>query len=523
LKDSLSLFVFTVLIFTLFSFVIQDVFASTDQFGINQLYPNAPGGRTWYNHWNNTAPHDIAAGSTDPNDPLFHATGIGYTHVFGNGSAYVNGTAPRMYVYDSTLQQLWNNVEITIYGKRVSESAHTSYAGLTAFGRSGSHDTATYPNVCTDSIGYPNSAENARLTFDGKADFRKEILYHVGDAVSNDGSDSSPIIKPAWVNFTNPIVLMNDSSGKVGFVMYGTNRNTYAEFVSPTSILIGKSMDDIQIKLKKTGSPTGLAYVGIFNVANSLTKQFGTIDVSTLEARYRNYEFKNNANVTINSGDYIGIKYSGGDANNNVAVMTDQKNTFDDTNSYLSTYMEGWTDTLTNDMHMILTSGGEETPVDPSTGYHTMPYGKYIGLKVIIRTLADNSTVNIQTWEDMSNGKNGGSWALMNQYNDSGNWASDPNFVSFFPGWSSSNWPCPTVSYNYRELHAMPYVGIRADYVNELDYKWFSIREIAPLVSSQPTSQSLLEISENQNIMLNWIKPSSNNELYRYLLHMFQG
>ena len=173
-----------------------------DTFGITKLYQSITNGREWYANWSTKA-HTILSGDFDPYDPQFQARGDGDVKVNGDGTASMTGSAPRMYVQDPTLKKLWNNVEITFYGKRVSDTL-TSWAGLEAGARSGSHDDVTYPNVCTDSTGYPNTAYNGRITYDGRVDYEKEVLYHRGDATSY-GSGIYPSINPAFANLSTPV------------------------------------------------------------------------------------------------------------------------------------------------------------------------------------------------------------------------------------------------------------------------------------------------------------------------------
>jgi len=296
------------------NYVIKSAPILTDQFGLKEIYPTVSQGRTWYSNWFKPA-HTILSGGFDPYDPQFEARGDGYIKVNGDGTAMLNGSAPRMYVLDPTLTKLWDNVEITLYAKRVSESALISWQGIEAGARSGSHDDVTYPNVCTDSTGYPNSAYGGRFTYDGRADFEKEVLYHRADAVSGDGSGTSPVALPAFSSFS--------------------------------------------------------------------------------------------------------------------------------------------------------------TPIDSSTGMHTMPKNTWIGYKLIAKD-AGNGTVKLETWMDLTNGTNGGSWTKMNEYTDNSGWYAS----YYYPGYSPSNWPCPQVPKNYVINHPTPYIFVRADSVKEIDYKSFSIREI---------------------------------------------
>jgi len=294
----------------------------TSNDGISHLYPTIPGGREWFANWH-TQSHKIYSGAFDPYDPQFQARGDGYIIVNGDGTAKLSGSAPRMYVYDPTLQKKWNNVEITLYAKRVSELSQVSSQGITAGARSGSHDDVKYPNVCTDSTGYPNTAYNGRLTFDGRADFEKEILYHRADAVSGDGSGTSPVTNAAFSTFS--------------------------------------------------------------------------------------------------------------------------------------------------------------TPKDSTTGMHTMPKNTWIGYKLIAKD-AGNGAVKLETWMDLTDGANGGSWSKVNEYTDNGGWGAS----YYFPGYTANNWPCSQVPKNEVINHPMPYIFVRADSVKEIDYKNFSIREIdskAPALS----------------------------------------
>jgi len=457
-----------------------------DTFTINKMYPTKFGAREWFSKWSGVPQHTLGSGDNDPYDPMFQARGDGSTTIFGNGTAKISGSGPRMYVYDHLFNTLWNNIEITFYGKRVSESQYTSYAGL-ASGWGGSHDNSTYPDVCTDvpSVGKPNSAYNGRILFDGRVDYVKEVLYLRGNAQSNDGSGSSPVQKPAAFHFIFPSsVAMNDTNTPTSTSIYGTSQNTIVEYVNTSSSLINKQIDQITLQLRSVSSPSGTATVGIFknstngNTNPQLVTSFGTLDTSKLASSYLNYPFKANSNYTIKSGDYIGIQYLGGSATNKMAVTYDNGTGFDGQNSYLSIWNNGthtWNRYTGYDLTMTLTSGGNLTVQSPATDFHTMPYNTWIGYKFIIQKTSTG--VHLETWMDTTNGLNGGNWVKMNSFNDIGGWS----VTDWVNGYSASNWPCPNVPLDYFIKAAMPFVYVRADNVNEIDYKKFSIREINPL------------------------------------------
>lgn len=176
-----------------------------DKFDIKKINPTKLGGREWYSNWNNGEDRKILSGDLDPYDSQFRARGDGEIKIDGKGFAQLAGKAPRMYIYDQSLKELWKNVEMTVYAKRVGESETISWQSLTMVARSGSHNDVEYPDVCKDSIGYPNGAYNARITFNGRSDYTKEVLYHRADAVSDDGSGNSPRTIASFANLTTPI------------------------------------------------------------------------------------------------------------------------------------------------------------------------------------------------------------------------------------------------------------------------------------------------------------------------------
>jgi len=156
----------------------------------------------------------------------------------------------------------------------------------------------------------------------------------------------------------SPITHMSDTTATSGFSTY-SGRSLHAEYVAPTSQLVGDKIDTITIKLKKTGAPTGIAEIGIFNTDLTVKKSFATKDVSTLTTSYVDYTFSLPSGQTyqIQSGDRIGIKYTGGDATtNNISIMRDADiaDPFDGVNSYHTYYTTSWLSATSNDLYMIL-------------------------------------------------------------------------------------------------------------------------------------------------------------------------
>jgi uncharacterized protein YjbI with pentapeptide repeats len=177
-------------------------------------------------------------------------------------------------------------------------------------------------------------------------------------------SDITSITSSTFTSLANPVILMNDTTASTGWAV-NSGRPINTEFVSPASQLIGKQMDTMIIKLKKTGLPTGTAQVGIFNTDLSVKKLFGTKDVATLTGTYTDYSFNLSSELyTIQSGDRIGVKFTGGNATVNIAIMRDTNATdpFDGINSYHTYYDTAWRNATANDLYMVLEQ------VQPSTG-----------------------------------------------------------------------------------------------------------------------------------------------------------
>lgn len=156
-----------------------------------------------------------------------------------------------------------------------------------------------------------------------------------------------------------PITHMADTTASWGSLTY-SGRQVNAEYVSASSQLVGDKIDSITLQLKKTGSPTGTAQVGIFDSGLSLKQSFGTIDVSAISATsFQNHEFKlpsSTSLYTIQPGDRIGIKYTGGSSSNAVSIMIDRNlaDPFDGTDSYRTRFESSWLVDTGEDITMTL-------------------------------------------------------------------------------------------------------------------------------------------------------------------------
>ena len=182
------------------------------------------------------------------------------------------------------------------------------------------------------------------------------ITYNVKDS---SGNTATPVTRTVNVISTKvPTIYMQDFTASSGLSVY-SGRPIQTEYVNNSSILVGKQIDTIAVQLKKIGSPTGNAVIGIFNSDLSIKKTFANVNASTLTTSYSNYTFSlpsSSQPYLVQAGDRIGIKYTGGDSSNYISVMTDQNTVdpFDGTNSYLTYYTTAWNNFSTYDLCMSL-------------------------------------------------------------------------------------------------------------------------------------------------------------------------
>ncbi len=141
----------------------------TDKFGIKELYRTIPNGREWYSKWDNCHERVWNSSSNDPDDVEFITKyeGNGSWKTDGLGILKTSGNTPRMYVIDRDQTKNWHNVEITIYGRRISDD-NVPWGGIATYARTNHVIDADY----CDARGY-----GGRFRYDGDVDFEKETKH----------------------------------------------------------------------------------------------------------------------------------------------------------------------------------------------------------------------------------------------------------------------------------------------------------------------------------------------------------
>ena len=208
--------------------------ATVDKFGIAKLQPTISGGREWVAKWDNGLARTLG-NQKDPYDQQFDTTdGEGKYVIDGKGTAVVSGNYPRMYVVDPQRIQKWGNVEITFYGKRVSETQSISWAGLQAYARTDhTHDT----DICADR-GY-----GAQMLYPGEMLFEKEVNHHTNNGYPQTTAitpwpNGGPMPKNVWIGFKY-IVRNIDNGAHVKLELYrdmsdGANGGTWTKMIEYT-------------------------------------------------------------------------------------------------------------------------------------------------------------------------------------------------------------------------------------------------------------------------------------------------
>jgi hypothetical protein len=185
------------------------------------------------------------------------------------------------------------------------------------------------------------------------------LKFYGTDSYGNAGSIITEIYDITATPQPPGIVMQDATTGGTGWGIYPT-RPVLSEYVSSSSVLVGKQIDSITVNIKKSESTAvGTAQIGIINSDLSMKKVFANINISTLTTSYAPNEFllPSGDNYTIVAGDRIGIKYTGGSSSSNyISIMRDTNTSdpFDGANTYLSYYTTSWTAQTTYDLVMTL-------------------------------------------------------------------------------------------------------------------------------------------------------------------------
>ncbi|MEO9363895.1 MAG: hypothetical protein ABI348_08345 [Nitrososphaera sp.] len=207
-----------------------------DRFGITELYPTAAGGMEWFSSWDNGDARTIG-NAIDPDDNWFDTDyGDGTYAIDGKGTLTASGDTVRLYVHDPANEREWSeNLEITLYVKRIGETQIVDYSGLQVFART-NHGTNADENVnLCDDRGY-----GGLMNIDGEWAFEKETVHHLDNGYVDVATQrpSGDLPKDTWIGFKYVLRNMDDNT-KVKLELYrdttgginGGNWQKVTEFV----------------------------------------------------------------------------------------------------------------------------------------------------------------------------------------------------------------------------------------------------------------------------------------------------
>ena len=119
-------------------------------------------------------------------------------------------------------------------------------------------------------------------------------------------------------------------------------------------VIIGLTVKQVIIDLKRTGSPAGTAYVRAYNSSGVQQFEFGSINVSTISTSKTSYTFTNLTGYTMNNGDIIAIAHDAGtrDLSNFIGIHGTSGGT--DANVNEVVYNGTFLDDSPADMYMVL-------------------------------------------------------------------------------------------------------------------------------------------------------------------------
>lgn len=173
--------------------------------------------------------------------------------------------------------------------------------------------------------------------------------------------------------------------GDATTALNNVNKGEIEYLSSPTSILVGDKIQCMDVVLRKSGTPSTATSViaGLFDVNNTELFRFGAMSPASVSTVFTIYTFcvDEGEEITLASGDRIGLQYTSGTATDRLEVRENTQNPFDGTVTFRQIYTTSWQSSSTTDFVMKLYD------LEPQSQQEVMDFsftGENYQLKVIM-------------------------------------------------------------------------------------------------------------------------------------------
>lgn len=230
---------------------------------------------------------------------------------------------------------------------------------------SNSSNTVTITNSAPDNTSCANVGSGSQVYKDGECNFRSIIgssdisVTQQTNTITIDyngtNSDSFALLTQNTTiggSATNVNLVVNQNLGTHSDLSCGNSGGitACAEHVKASSVLIGQNVNKMTIGIRKVGTPTGTATIGVCDSSANLLYTFGTQDVSALTTSYQSISYTGSGSHVLALDHYVCVKSPAMVSTNQLQVSATNPNQFDGTNSVLAQYNAGWADATTWDL-----------------------------------------------------------------------------------------------------------------------------------------------------------------------------
>lgn len=158
-------------------------------------------------------------------------------------------------------------------------------------------------------------------------------------------TDNAGNTKSSTIEINNVVVPQDETTRTKIYSVTGTNSYSIltrdsdraGKILTSSSSLVGKSISEVTLVLKKSGSPSGTVSVVVRSgLDDSTAIEFGVIDASELTTSDKSFTLKAASSYIFKSKDKVLVEWSGtGSSVDQVLVKRNGADAFDGTNTYL--------------------------------------------------------------------------------------------------------------------------------------------------------------------------------------------